>query len=289
MITMVMQIQFTEEQEASMFYKLVKQDEQWTAFRRRSTRKTIQAVPAASMEGEEETWKLACLLTKVFTEWREMNMIQQILRKKYYFSLEEEIERITLIAISLLDKEETFYEERVHQHELRDTLTALFQLQLNREIISFDSIVQFRLHPYFEQLTELVGLAIDEFKREEDHQAFIQSIREFISKKPPEVEAVHVLQGKQFQIYRDSGELYTTSDFKKLQSLFPLFIFGLEQEEWNISPLIMLSPQQIFIYGEDPLEPKTHTMMNIFQERCSFHDSCYFPFYPNDDRVTSGE
>ncbi|GAB2569949.1 putative sporulation protein YtxC [Gracilibacillus alcaliphilus] len=275
---MVFEVNFLEEQEAALFYRLVKEADQWTALRKRNKKNTIRAVPAAEMEGEDQRNLIARLLTQVFIECREMGMIQHVLQKKYHFSMEAEIDKITSIAVSLLEKDEAFYEDKVHRHELRDSLTAIFQLQVNQEKILFDSIVQFRLYYYYEQLTDLVGLAIDEFKREEEYQDFIQSIRDFISRKIPEVEAVHVLQGEQFQIYQDNGERYTREDFQQLQSLFPLFIFGLEQEEWDISPLIMLSPNQIFIYGEDPYEPRTHTIMNIFQEKTSFYDREYFPF-----------
>ncbi|MGP4041627.1 putative sporulation protein YtxC [Gracilibacillus sp. D59] len=275
----MLEVYFEQDNEAEVFYQLAKQVDQWKATRKRTKKNLVQLHLLEDLNWGERKNQLAPLLSMVFIQCRELPMIQHILMKKYYFSSEEEIERITAIARSLLEKDESVYEDRIHQHELRDTLTTIFSMQIDASFIRFDSIVHFRLHHYIDQLTEMVGLAIDEFKREEEYQDFIHSIREFVRRKSPEEEVVHVLQGERFQIFRDNGELYTIEDLQQVKSRFPLFIFGLEQEEWDISPLIMLAPNHIHMYGEDQTESRTHTIMTIFQERCSFYPTDYFPFY----------
>ncbi|MGN8645753.1 putative sporulation protein YtxC [Gracilibacillus sp. HCP3S3_G5_1] len=280
----MLEVYFEHDNEAEVFYKLAKQDQKWKAMRKRTKKNLVQLNPLEDMQWDEMKKNLAPLLSMVFIQCRELPMIQHILMKKYYFSVEEEIERITTIARSLLEKDESVYEDKIHQHELRDTLTTIFSLQIDSSFIRFDSIVHFRLHHYMDQLTEMVGLAIDEFKREEEYQDFIHSIREFIKRKTPEEDVVHVKQGERFQIFKDNGEVYTIDDLQKLKSRFPLFIFGLEQEEWDISPLIMLAPNHIYMYGEDQTESRTHTIMTIFQERCSFYPTDYFPFYQADEK-----
>ncbi|WP_163581587.1 putative sporulation protein YtxC [Gracilibacillus saliphilus] len=280
----MLEVYFEHDNEAEVFYHLAKQSDKWQATRKRTKKNLVQLHLLEDLNGDEKKKHLAPLLSMVFIQCRETSMIQHILMKKYYFSSEEEIERITTIARSLLEKDESVYEDRIHQHELRDTLTTIFSLQIDSSFIRFDSIVHFRLHHYIDQLTEMVGLAIDEFKREEEYQDFIHSIREFVRRKSPEEEVVHVLQGERFRIFRDNGEVYTMEDLQRVKSRFPLFIFGLEQEEWNISPLIMLAPNHIFMYGEDQAESRTHTIITIFQERCSFYPTEYFPFYHADEK-----
>ncbi|WP_058307137.1 putative sporulation protein YtxC [Gracilibacillus massiliensis] len=281
----MLEVYFEQDTEANLFYQLLKQEkDKWNAVRKRVKRTLIQLNPVVEMDWEEEKRHLAPLLSLVFIQCRELAMIRHILRKKYYFSNEDEIERITSIARSLLEKDETVYEDRIHQHELRDILTTIFTLQIDESFVRFDSIIHFRLHHYVDQLTEMVGLAIDEFKREEEYQEFIHSIREFIKRKLPEEEVVHVVQGGSFQFYRDNGVQYTMEDLKDLKARFPLFIFGLEKEEWDISPLIMLAPSRIYLYGEDQSETRTHTIMTIFQERCSFYATDYFPFLLPDQK-----
>ncbi|WP_018931296.1 putative sporulation protein YtxC [Gracilibacillus lacisalsi] len=280
----MLEVYFEHDNEAEVFYQLAKQDNKWQATRKRTKKNLVQLHLLEDLNWDEKKKHLAPLLSMVFIQCRETSMIQHILMKKYYFSSEEEIERITAIARSLLEKDESVYEDRIHQHELRDTLTTIFSLQIDASFIRFDSIVHFRLHHYIDQLTEMVGLAIDEFKREEEYQDFIHSIREFVRRKSPEEEVVHVLQGERFRIFRDNGEVYTMEDLQQVKSRFPLFIFGLEQEEWDISPLIMLAPNHIYMYGEDQAESRTHTIITIFQERCSFYPTEYFPFYHADEK-----
>ncbi|MDX8046677.1 sporulation protein YtxC [Gracilibacillus sp. S3-1-1] len=280
----MIEVFFEEVNEAEVFYYLAKQDNDWNVIRKRITKNLVQLEPNIDMTWDEVKECVAPLLSRLFIQCREPLMIQQILKKKYHFSNKEEIERITSIAKSLLEKDESIYEDRIHQHELRDTLTMIFSLQIDTAYIQFDSIVHFRIHHYMDQLTEMVGLAIDEFKREEEYQDFIHSIREFIKRKNPVVDELHVIQGETFQIYRENGELYTIDDLRKVKERFPLFIFGLEQEEWDISPLIMLAPNHIFMYGEDQTESRTHTILTIFQERCSFYPMDYFPFCSVDEK-----
>ncbi len=223
----MLEVYFEQDTEADLFYQLLKQqDEKWKAVRKRMKRTLIQLIPIVDMNQEEEKRHLAPLLSMVFIQCRELAMIRHILRKKYYFSNEDEMERITSIARSLLEKDEPVYEDRIHQHELRDTLTTIFTLQMDTDLIRFDSIVHFRLHHYIDQLTEMVGMAIDEFKREEEYQAFIHSIREFVKRKLPEEEVIHVLQGESFTLFRDNGIPYTLEDLKEVKARFPLFIFG---------------------------------------------------------------
>jgi len=58
----------------------------------------------------------------------------------------------------------------------------------------------------------------------------------------------------------------------------PLYIVGLDEDEWNLAPLIAMAPKRIKIYGDLPSEPKTLTVINVFQERVDFEPIQKFPF-----------
>jgi hypothetical protein len=57
-----------------------------------------------------------------------------------------------------------------------------------------------------------------------------------------------------------------------------LYIFGLDENELNLAPLIAMVPEKIKIYGNDPSEAKTMTVINIFQEKVIFEHDRHFPF-----------
>ncbi|PWU68190.1 sporulation protein YtxC [Gracilibacillus dipsosauri] len=282
----MLEVYFEQEQEADVFYQLAREETetQLKAIRRRGNRNSIFILQVESVDMDIKKKTLAKLLSNVYITCREIPQIRTILEKKYHFSNKEEIERITSIAHSLLEKDEDIYEDKIHQHELRDILMAIFLLHLEPDVIRFDSIVHFRLHHYLEQLTEIVGLAIDEFKREEEYQSFINSIREFVHRKQAEEDVIFVLAGEQYQFYREDGTCLTKEMLEELMNHFPLFIFGMQENEWNISPLLMLAPKHLFLYTEDPNDAQINTILNIFQEKCSLFPSDAFPFFDAEEK-----
>ncbi|WP_228275607.1 putative sporulation protein YtxC [Gracilibacillus oryzae] len=270
---------FKHMNEAESFYQFIKEDcEDWKVYRKRGDIHTVHVFPGDELEWEQCKKKLSQLLSSVYIKHREYQAIQTILEKTYRFTNPEEKERITSLAKSLIEKDEDIYEHRIHQHELHDILQAIFLLHTEKEMVRFDSIVHFRFHHYLEQLTELVGLAIDEFKREEDYQSFIHSVREFIARKQPEVDVIYVLEGNQYHFFREDGTPYKTAELNEVMERFPLYIFGLQENEWNISPLIMLAPNHVYMFGNDPSETRLTTVINIFQENCTFFPIEEFPF-----------
>ncbi|ENH97057.1 hypothetical protein J416_07672 [Gracilibacillus halophilus YIM-C55.5] len=281
----MLEVHFEYKREAKTFFELAHHESdmmkpQW----KRSMTHTVFVERLETVAEDDFIRSIAKLFSQLYITHRETTTIRSILQKKYYFTNEAEIEKISTIARSLLEKDEYFYEDRIHQHELRDILVEIFLLHVEPPVIRFDSIIYFRLHHYLEQLTDMVGLAIDEFKREEEYQSFVHTLREFVLRKHPNEEVVHVVQGDIFQIYNDDGVLYHREKLNELLDQFPLFIFGLQENEWNIAPLIALAPNHIYMYGDDPSEPHTHTVMNIFQENLSFYPFAYFPFFQQNQK-----
>src|SRR5699024_893132 len=190
-------------------------------------------------------------------------------------------------------------------------LHSLFKTNIeDAKTIHFDSIINFRLNVFKDHLIYLVGLAIDEYKREEEHQTFINMLRDYITNKEPIYHTVYVLQGTPFSFFKQNGKTFSRMELKKLMKsetlyivglddnewnlgpliararnqiyimlLYLLFIVGLDENEWNLAPLIAMAPKQIYIYVDHPSEPKTSTVINIFQEKVIFQPYNIFPFF----------
>src|SRR5699024_4450919 len=146
------------------------------------------------------------------------------------------------------------------------------------KVIHFDSIIQFRMQPFKSLLMEYVGLAIDEFKREEDHQTFINTIREYVVKRREEYTTIHILQGDSFVFFLDDGQPIPKQELQSIMQKESLYLVGLDTEAWNFAPLVAMKPKHIIIYGNDPSEPKTLTVMNIFDELVTIKPVQQFPF-----------
>jgi len=218
-------------------------------------------------------------MVDVFLRHRLSKLINDIITTKYYYTNPDEIERISeLTQIIFKEIDEGVY-QTVKKTSPSQLLLSLFAANMkNTNIIHFDSICQFQLTMFKDQLVHHIGLAIDEFKQEEDHQTFIDMLRKYIAKRESTHREVHIIQGDSFTFYHPTGEQFSTLALRKMMHNEPLYIVGLDVEELNLAPLIAMSPQKIYLYGDNPSEPKTMTIINIFQEKVIFQPISNFPF-----------
>jgi putative sporulation protein YtxC len=216
----------------------------------------------------------------VFVTHRLSSMIKGIVEEYYYYSDQDEIEKILDLTHWLIAGEDD--ESVKARNQKDDPMQLLYSLMVadvkNSTTIHFDSIINFRLKIFKDNVVNLVGLAIDEYKREEDHQEFVNMLREYISKKEPSYNVVHILQGNQFSFFKANGKPFTRMELRVLMQKEPLYIVGLDEDELNLAPLVAMAPRKIKIYGDHPSEPKTLTVINVFQERVDFEPFNKFPF-----------
>lgn len=224
---------------------------------------------------------IAGAMASVFIKFRLPMMVTDILREQYYYSNPHEMERIYELIHGMFHEEGMDRELALEAEEDPvSVIQNLFRESIRGKTeIHFDSIVKFRLPSIRQSLDPFVGLAIDEFKREENHQAFIETLREYIAKKKPRLQKVYVLQGQAFTFYKESGKPFTRMELRKMMQEEPLYLVGLHANEWNLAPLVAMAPEKIQIYGDDPAEPKTLTAINVFQEKAELLPLSAFPFY----------
>lgn len=218
-------------------------------------------------------------LVNVYITYRLRNAVKEIIHNTYYFSEQHEIEKIYELAEWIItgeDADSKWLRDNKHPVQL---LRAIFLMHIrNAQTVHYDSIVQFGMKAFKHDLIHYVGLAIDEFKREEEHQSFLNSLREYIIKKEPNVPVIHVVDGTTFSYYNDSGIRYSKVELRTIMKKAPLYLFGFPEEEWNLAPLIALAPEKIHLYVEDPSTPKTQTILNVFQEKVELKSMNEFPY-----------
>src|SRR5699024_63095 len=133
--------------------------------------------------------------------------------------------------------------------------------------IHFDSIIQFRMEPFKKLITDYVGLAIDEFKREEDHETFLNTIREYVKKRGKNYTTIQVLQSDTLTFVRNNGNHIPTRELRLIILNEPHYMVGLGSKERNHSPPNKLKPEHTISYAREPSEYKTITVMNVFDAR----------------------
>lgn len=223
---------------------------------------------------------VAQAMVTVFLTFRLSTLIKQVIQDDYFFSNMYEIERISDITYGSLTGEDLDCPKVIIQNDNPERiLHSIFITNLKSSTtIHFDSIVKFQLKPFKDKLVYYVGLAIDEFKREEDHQTFVNMLREYIEHKKPKFNEIYLIQGEYFTFYKSNGKSFTTMELRTIMREEPLYMVGLDNDEMNLAPLIAMAPERIHIYGDHPSEPKTLTVLNVFQERVRIYPSHEFPF-----------
>ncbi|WP_337018057.1 sporulation protein YtxC, partial [Oceanobacillus massiliensis] len=94
----------------------------------------------------------------------------------------------------------------------------------------------------------------------------------------PGLPVIHILQGNTFTFYKQNGKRLSNIELRVMMKKEPLYIVGLHDNEFNLAPLIAMAPEKLKIYGDDPSEPKTLTVINVFQEKVDFEPISNFPF-----------
>ncbi|CEI83972.1 hypothetical protein J18TS1_00740 [Oceanobacillus oncorhynchi subsp. incaldanensis] len=214
---------------------------------------------------------ISSVMAEVFIEEHLSDIIIGKITDNYYFSDPDEINRIYDFSMWILfetDSDNQYLREHVNTIKLLQDI--FFRHLKEHKSIHFSAILHFRLASFLEFVHECVGKAIEEFKREEDHQAFIDMLRHYIEKKDPCVDLVYIEQGENFIFYNDKGEVISKDMLRMWMFQAPLYALGLHENEFNLSPLIAMSPAKIKVYGNDPDDPKIMTITNIFQERVEF-------------------
>ncbi|ASN05034.1 sporulation protein YtxC [Virgibacillus necropolis] len=222
---------------------------------------------------------IARALVDVFMHHRLSNMIRSVIQGVYYYTNHDEIDKILDLTHWIITGGD---DENIDLTDTEDPglfLESLFITMIKSSgTVHYDSLVKFRIKPFKELIKCFTGLAIDELKREEDHLSFVNALREYIAKKKALIPTIYMIQGDPFTFFNSNGKRITNMELHMIMQQEPLYIVGLDSNEKNLSPLIAMAPETIKIYGDNPVEPKTLTIINVFQERVEFEPLVNFPF-----------
>lgn len=226
-----------------------------------------------------ELGQLLPVFSQLFCQERLDDMLRHIARSVYYFEADEEIEHVVELTKWLLADEQNEKKWFHSDGSLDACLQNLFRRHLvPGEPVHYDGMLTFSLKPLEKCLTEAVGCGIDEMKREEEHQRFMQHIREYVQQQKTKTALLYIVQGKAMQLFKISGEPYTRMELYQRMREEPLYMIGLDEHEWNLAPILSLLPEKIYVFGDEPEDAKTATLRSVFQERLSFFPLAAFPF-----------
>lgn len=228
---------------------------------------------------QETIEAMAKAMVDVFINFQLSDEIKEIIMEDYYYKNDDEINHILELTYQILKDQQRPVNKKSRTRPIPFLLTLFMGNISSSSTVYYQSMIRFQLNTFKGLLKDDIGLAIDEFKLEEDHQEFVEVLRSYIVKKEPVYGEVHVLQGSNFSFYRSNGKHFTTMELRHMMYQEPLYIVGLDSDELNLAPLIAIAPEKVFIYGDNPSDPKTLTIINVFQERVIFQPASHFPFH----------
>ncbi|XWN53409.1 putative sporulation protein YtxC [Anoxybacillus flavithermus] len=216
----------------------------------------------------------SCIIRAFEARW-----ILSIISRTFFYENEEEQQQILQLTYSFIDGERYDYRLGKKMSTPREQLIAKSLHEcLHEGVFSFESLMTFRLKPYYDRLMHYVELAIDEYKLEQEYQAFVQLLREIVSSRQPQMNVLHlVYENDTFQFFDDCFFHLSSQQLKqfidrRLMVSQPMYI-----DTSVLAPLISIAPEKIWIYTDATDVGMIQTIQNVFQERIELRTPLDFP------------
>lgn len=212
-------------------------------------------------------------LLHLFLKFHFPNVLKKLIKKHFYYTNEEDIQRIISYCFIIFELDTTVKQSSTC------IIADLFNPQKScSSMLHIPSILTFQIPKYREVLLHIIERSIDEFKMEEEHQNFIETVRKFTSKMNPKMSQLHIIHNQKFIYYNENGCVITKPNLVEIIEEAPLYMLGLGSNEFNLLPIVALAPKQIYIYSEKFPDAKILTIMNIFLEKVILKPLSEFPF-----------
>ncbi|GAA0483960.1 hypothetical protein GCM10008986_06430 [Salinibacillus aidingensis] len=272
---------FKEDEAEAYFHKIYSEDEINRIQFERGEGPSYFIKADVQLDRKSDMWrKMIHALLYVFIQYRLPVLSKDILKKVYYFSDEHELMHIIPILQSVMQNPKSYGT----QSDLKAAAEfyQIFENHVSRnQIVSFDFFMEDNQQFFREQLIDITGYAIEEWKREEDYQDFIHRLRGYFKSREPRTGLLIITYHHEFQFFRETGKPYTTSELKALQNKESLHFIDLLSSEFPLSCLLGIAPEKIVIYTSKPSDPKVIFLQNIFQEHASVQSMEKLPFIMN--------
>ncbi|MBB5172704.1 sporulation protein YtxC [Texcoconibacillus texcoconensis] len=237
-------------------------------FRRQRKQSSVVIIHYAEEAKEQVTSLLASILKNQTLKHFEKHWLIEVLRSRFFYQDEVEIEQIVRMARQMLfgDYPDLFDKER--RDEWHGFIYDQF-LHFLRSMVdfSYDSFIYFRLKQKEDYLIPILETAIDEYKLEQSYQTMIETCRDFIANHPPKISSVHLVLKNELTLYDDQGSELDGMMLLSMTDDRVNFDEGLPFSERVISPLVSIAPNYVYVHAHREQEEIMQTLFTIFQER----------------------
>ncbi|MCA0969854.1 putative sporulation protein YtxC [Halobacillus litoralis] len=219
---------------------------------------------------------------EIFQAFRELILarkwlgwVEGILKHRYYFSDQEEVERILEISRDFEDEEPS----GLSLPPVYDALDRTLRSEVKGcAYVSFDELAVACLESVHEQLIDYTGFLIDEYKQEEAYQLLLHSWRERVHYRDTGVQRLHLLDEGEWVYFHDEGNPISSSETDLYLKQYPdESVRGLP-ENWSVTPALVHAPNELIIYTDQQGGSTFLLLQNIFEEKVIWKRVAEFPF-----------
>lgn len=221
---------------------------------------------------------IANVVADYIINFKESEILENIIKKEYYYFNPEERKNILELSIKALNEREGFYlSTSIYQisKKVRIIDEIVNYLKDNKELI-IDGFILFRLKNYIEDLKDAVDGGIDDFMMEKEYNEFIRLLQYFVDVQEPQIQILHIVINDH-EDYSLLDSNYQVIQNQYLEELSAEFLEGeIKYEDLLISSLITIAPTKIYIHYMDNCEHQEiiKTIEKVFGSRVILCDGC---------------
>lgn len=193
--------------------------------------------------------------------------LEQTIREKFLFEEQEEVDAILDIATSIVEGEMKADSNKGFKEAKAAIAEAIQAVLIEEKSFSFESIAMFRLKEFFEYLDHYAGLAIDEYKLEQDYQSFIATLRDFLNKRQSQLTTIHLVHQESFAFFDESFRKLEKEDFQRMMDRRLLGGYPIYIDSTALAPLISIAPERLYVYTDEAEDGLIQTIRRVFEER----------------------
>ncbi|WP_181349790.1 sporulation protein YtxC [Thalassobacillus sp. CUG 92003] len=216
------------------------------------------------------------ILIDMLYMFRMNNWNRDIVEHTYYFHDEHEIRRL----LEIREEFDTDPPRGVRLPAIRSDMGAYIQTFIeNADVIHFQELASRCFRAVKSSLEDYIGCTIDEYKREEDYQLWLDSLRLYINQGQTEIEELMLYhRHRKFTYYHQNGLKLSQTDVQEQLKHHPLVMLNEGYYDWQMTPALAFAPRKLTIYTDDRGDAKIQTLANIFQEKARYQSIQQFPF-----------
>ncbi|GAV22661.1 sporulation protein YtxC [Carboxydothermus pertinax] len=221
----------------------------------------IIKINSLSFTKESFLKKVSKVLTKVYVDFWEKDILVEVLRYEYPYFDSNEIENIKNKALKFLNID--------REKEIRQKVDDFLH---ESQVINLDGFILFRLQREVNEIYDSIDRAVEEQILEKEYQEFIKIVKYFLELQPVKRKIVQVFWLNEYLVILDD-------QLKKVEDEFVEYLLTQRNkifpEDLLISALISLAPEKIIIHWHDvSLNFNLKPIKDIFAERLEICERC---------------